>query len=714
MYIAHNRVDGSEEPLIEHLEKTAATAGLFANAFGAGKWGYAAGYLHDIGKYSEAFLRRIRYNGRVVDHSTAGAQVCRDNRFIAYCIAGHHGGLPDGGSTSDTPDMPTLLGKLKRKDLPDYSAFYREVDLKRLEITANPPKNFQTQKDPYFQASFLTRMLFSCLVDADYLNTEAFVKNGSVKRGGYETLHALYVKYFQYIQKFENPHIPIYIERNRILRECVTAGYTKKGLFSLTVPTGGGKTIASLGFALQHADRHPEIQRIIYVIPYTNIIEQTASVFRTILGKENIIEHHSLADSNAEKHRLSAENWDAPVVVTTNVQFFESIYSNTTSKCRKLHNIANSILIFDEVQMIPAGYLYPCIRSIYELTLNYGCTAVLCSATQPAVEDILRKRLDKSIRIPEICPRQEEMHRFFSRVTVRNDGLLDDELLISALEEHRGVLCILNSKEHARVLAESLKGRTDVYHLSTNMTPLHRFQVLRKIKQLLHAKEPCIVISTSLVEAGVDLDFPAVYREYSGIDSIVQAAGRCNRESWNAAKQSIVHVFETDGYPLPFSFRMPIAVAVNIINKYPDIISNEAIQKYFEELYHSKSDAGLDVKDVVGRLNKSVLFPFAAVSEDFKLIDDNTKTVVVPFCTGAHSPLRRSFNLLKRGIKNREIMRDIGKISVSVYEKQYVSLQRAGVLEEIYDGLAILLQEKYYDRLVGLLHGEDTGTGVII
>lgn len=311
------------------------------------------------------------------------------------------------------------------------------------------------------------------------------------------------------------------------------------------MPTGGGKTVASLAFALKHAVEH-NMDRVIYVIPYTSIIEQNAQIFREILGDDNVLENHCNVDyEGTEEFRpmqLASENWDKPVVVTTNVQFFESLFSNKSSKCRKLHNIANSVIIFDEAQMLPIDYLTPCLSMIQELVENYGTSVVLCTATQPALDDFFVSKE----QIVELCPRLGEQFRFFERVTYQNIGSISKEGITELLAKEQSVLCIVNTRKDAQELYHSLQGG-GVYHLSTSMYPKHRKRVLKCVKERLSTKKKCILISTSLVEAGVDLDFSCVYREIAGIDSMIQAAGRCNREGKRTVEESKVYIFELEG-----------------------------------------------------------------------------------------------------------------------------------------------------------------------
>ena len=389
-YIAHLE-GGREQTVKEHLQGTAKLSAEFAKKFGKEEWGYCCGYLHDIGKYSVEFQHKIRENGNErIDHSTAGAKVCMETGGIypvmSYCIAGHHAGLPNYGSSQDGGSEATIMGKMK-KSLKDYSVYKDEIEIPKVTTV---PIEYGETKNPDFALSVFIRMLYSCLVDADFLDTEAFMKNGQIKRDAGESIEILLQKLEKYVAKWLlNKEIDtVNGRRTEILRNCLEAGKREKGLFHLTVPTGGGKTVASLAFALRHAV-HNNMDRVIYVIPYTSIIEQNAQIFRSILGDENVLENHCNVDYRDSEEwnpmKLAAENWDKPVVVTTNVQFFESLFGNKSSKCRKLHNIVNSVVIFDEVQMLPTDYLKPCVAMIEELVNSFEASVVLCTATQPAL-----------------------------------------------------------------------------------------------------------------------------------------------------------------------------------------------------------------------------------------------------------------------------------------------------------------------------------------
>ena len=549
-YYAHVResTDGNKEyqTVAQHLTGTAELCRSFAAAFGAEADGELAGLAHDIGKCTDAFQDRLLNDGPIVDHATAGAMACamRGNRYASACVAGHHGGLPDfGNMRTARKDDGTFYGRLlKGRD---------EQCLERCGesgVTLPPPTVSAAQKLDPLQASFWTRMLYSCLVDADFLDTEQFM-NGERGRGGYDDIPTLLARLQAYIEPWQQPKAELNRLRCEILNTCLNTGSKPKGIYTLTVPTGGGKTVASLAFALRHAAEHG-MQRVIYVIPYTSIIDQNAQVFRDILGSGNVLEHHSgvqfdLSDgapTEDVRKALAAENWDMPVVVITAVQLFESMYAARSSRCRKLHNLANSIVIFDEAQMLPLPHLRPCVAAMASLAEQFHSTVVLCTATQPSLDDLLHTYAP-DCPVTELCPQTAALYDRFRRVTFRQAGTLTDEALAEQLSEQRQVLCIVNSRKAAQSLYALLPSEGS-YHLSPLMVPAQRQALLGEIRERLRRDEPCRVVSTSLIEAGVDVDFPAVYRELAGLDSVMQAAGRCNREGKRPADESVVTIFE--------------------------------------------------------------------------------------------------------------------------------------------------------------------------
>ena len=706
-YLAH--VDGDREQTVkEHLEGTAQLAEEFAGKFGNGDWGYCCGTLHDIGKYSNLFQRKIQGEPELrVDHSTAGAKLCMDlggyYEFMSYCIAGHHAGLPDLGRKG----VPSsLLNRLQTK-VCDYSAYKKEIKIPEVHTM---PFNPEQVSDADFSCSVFIRMLYSCLVDADFLDTERFMGNGQGLRDSGESMETLLRDLQQHIAEWldNEDETTINGRRTEILKNCLEQGKASKGLFQLTVPTGGGKTIASLAFALQHAVEN-HMERVIYVIPYTSIIEQNARVFRDILGDVNVLENHSNVDYEESEDfkpmQLAAENWDKPVVVTTNVQFFESLYANKSSKCRKLHNIVNSVIIFDEAQMLPVNYLKPCIAMMEELLQNYGTSIVLCTATQPTLQSFFSKKWT----VRELCPRREEQFRFFERVTYENMGTITEDEIIERLRQEQQVLCIVNTRKRAQKLYKQLQGE-GVYHLSTSMYPAHRKRVLNEIGIKTGDKaSKCIVISTSLVEAGVDLDFVSVYRELAGVDSIIQAAGRCNRNGERGKEESIVHIFQWKDKERVPGQQQQIDTTKALLAEAFDISQLDTITEYFRRLYHIKGES-LDMKKILEKFqNKD--YSFATVSREFNLIEENTVTVYI----NREPEAQALFQEIKQKGLTKSLMRKAGLYCVNVRKGDG---KRKELFEEMYEaGMldpAVADAQDFYMLTDEEQYQSDTGLKLIV
>ena len=707
-YLAHISDQGETQSVLEHLRGTAALAQSFARPFGGDEQAFLAGMTHDIGKYSQAFQKHLHGAPIQVDHSTAGAVECWQRRQIlaSFAVAGHHGGLPDGGSQTDSGDQATLWGRIKRAgSLEPYGAWEQEVTWPH----AGVPDFLRKQSGP--ELMFFIRMLYSCLVDADFLDTEAFME-GRERENSTTTIKQLWDSLQEYISGWFPPRGELNAQRCKILKRCMEEGEAQApGLFSLTVPTGGGKTVASLAFALAHAKKHG-LRRVIYVIPYTSIIEQTAEVFREILGEENVLEHHSnvlydLEEANPHTIRLAkaTENWDIPVVVTTAVQFFESLYACRSSQCRKLHNIADSVVILDEGQMLPVPYLRPCIWAISQLVDHYGVSAVFCTATQPALEKIFQEFLPQ-LPMRELCPPDTCQWEVFRRVRFQKVGSLTWDELAAQLNTHSQVLCIVNTRKAAQEVFERLDGESS-FHLSTLMCPRHRKEQLREIRRRLKEGLCCRVVSTSLIEAGVDVDFPTVFREQAGLDSVLQAAGRCNREGRRPLEESVVYIFEGEGKTPPL-FSVAIGAGKAAMSRHDDMTSQEAIHDYFSELLDLKGREAQDKEGILS-LIQSQFFPFRVVDQKFHLIDSPTRTVYVPWKEGAELLER-----LRAGEGGRKLLRMLGQYGVSVYEKHFAALEAAGDLEVLENGAAILRNPDLYREDTGLSLEADSGKGLFI
>lgn len=641
-YYAHSPAAGSStwQPLDVHLSHVAHRAAEFARPFGGEQWAYLAGLWHDLGKYDDAFQRRLRGEKIPVVHSNAGGHLAslkgwqRVDRVLSWLIMGHHAGLADFS--------PDKTGKRS------LSARMREPD-QSTDLLGNVPEWIRNQKIPTqdlpkgADPSLFIRMLFSCLVDADFLDTEAFLdeKRKALRAVQYPSIAVLLERFDQYMDALCSEASPtdVNMVRSEVLAQCRAAADGHSAVYSLSVPTGGGKTLASMGFALRHAYKQ-EKRRIIYVIPYTSIIEQTADVFRQIPGFETaVLEQHSNVQDEDEtrqtrRNRLAAENWDAPIVITTNVQFFESLYASRTSRCRKLHNIVDSVIIFDEIQCLPPPFLRPCIFAIRDLQRFYGVTPVLCTATQPVLDraDWLAEGFE---RVVPIISDPDVLSARLKRVALElyEDGLEPvglARLAQSLMAETESVLCIVNRKEDARKLAQMLPERSTI-HLSTNLCAAHRMEVLQSIRTRLMSDERIFLVSTSLVEAGVDLDFPVVYRALAGLDSIAQAAGRCNREGRLPVGKTVVFLPESQ----PDYVRRPADIARELIVG-PDPLTPENYTRYFCQRYWQLGKDELDQQGILDqwlrRKKEKMNLYYRTAADRFHMIDDSwQQSLIIPY-----------------------------------------------------------------------------------
>lgn len=711
--IAHITEDGKEESVLEHLRKVGMQMRAFTASYSFGEidmepYAFMTGLGHDIGKYSDLFQQKISGNANIkVDHSTAGAKEMYKRGMLAaaFAIAGHHGGLPNGKDATDS-----CLTARKSREIEDYSAYAEELVLERVADV----KKISAQGK--FSYAFFVRMLFSALVDADFLQTERFMADGRVCRGDYDTIDVLYERMSAFIAEKGwldgiGEKQGINKIRAEILAGCQAKGSSDAGVFSLTVPTGGGKTVASMLFALEHAKKHGK-ERVIYVIPYTSIIEQNAAVYKAILGEKNVLEHYANVsverdgDENDEGKRrqfLSMENWDAPVIVTTSVQFFESLFSHRVSKCRKLHHIANSVVVFDEVQMIPLFYTKPCMYAIKELVSSYAVTAVLCTATQPDFGKWLAP-----LEVTELCQEYQRYFMLLKRTVVKDIGKMTKDFLTDEINKRNQVLVIVNKKKTAQEIFGGLE-KEGSYHLSTYMTPEHRKEVIAEIKERLKkAKEDSgirvRVVSTSLIEAGVDVDFPSVYREKAGIDSIIQSAGRCNREGDNKAEDSVVSVFELEGESVPHLIEKNVAVTEETAEKCGCYDSTEAISQYFHTLHHL-DEAALDAHGVVDAFVRPVNgeeFPFRTVGRKFRLIEQNTKLLIVPRRKETRELVDELHRRIQTGESFKTILRKLGSSTLNLYEWDYNRLIEESQAYEELEGVAVLQNMASYREDIGL------------
>jgi CRISPR-associated helicase Cas3 len=550
-----------------------------------------------------------------------------------------------------------------------------------------------------FQLSFYLRILFSVLVDSDFTDTEEF-RTGIKRDNQHSTIDKLNARFMANMPKNKSGEINSI--RAEVLNSCIAAAPRKQGLFSLTVPTGGGKTLSSLAFALKHAQTHG-LRRIIYVIPYTSIIEQNAAVFKEKLGNDNVLEHHSNFDIKDRdfdnpfaslQTKWASENWDIPVVVTTNVQFFESLFAAKTTKARKIHNIANSVVIFDEAQMLPTDYLSPCMAAISELIANYGVTVLLCSATQPLVQKYAYLGMDTT----EIINNPDDLAVRLKRVDYLYLGPKTDEELVGLLSGLHSALVIVSSRKHAFTLyqlARETVAKGKLVYLSTLVTPVDRTAKIAEIKRRLKNKEPVIVISTQLIEAGVDVDFPVVYRSLTGIDSIVQAGGRANREG-KLSQPGVVYIFEPTDSPIPPALRLTASIGRILINCLgARAFTLEGIKKYFELFYDALERGGtLDKQGILSEFEenrgKIVKMNFKTAAEKFKLIGDDTKTVIIP-CEENDASIKQ----IRNGYATRATLRALQGYGINVYNNEFERLRENNAIMTI-DDIHILVSPKYY------------------
>jgi CRISPR-associated endonuclease/helicase Cas3 len=770
-FLAHIRNDNGRlvaHRLEEHLLDVSELAADFAAEFGAAPWAALAGIWHDLGKYRDGFQRYIRQcgdpdahiEGRVAGpektHSAAGALWAQEYlsevdkhsgpvvaRVLAYLIAGHHAGLDNwfGGLHERFNREDTLKEKCEalaaaipetiRKPtagLPDLKAIRADQIDRELTI----PGRF----------ALWVRMLFSCLVDADFLDTERFMSQGKAEaRSGFLPVGELEKRLAerlalmaQEIAERGEAGSQVNLKRAEVLRACLAKAELPPGVFSLTVPTGGGKTLSSLAFALRHAVRHGK-RRVIYAIPYTSIIEQTASIFRGIFGDENVIEHHSNVEvddtQETARSRLACENWDAPLVVTTNVQLLESLFASRTSRCRKLHNLVGSAIVLDEAQLLPVPYLQPVVDVLRLLVKDYGVTLVLCTATQPTLES--RNGFDQARQlrgfaageIREIVDDVAGLYSALERVKVHLPADLKTpcnwEHLAPQIAGHDAVLAVVGRRADARELYTRVKAedRTGLWHLSGLMCAQHRSDTIADIKQALLTRRqalaagqspaPIRVISTQLVEAGVDIDFPVVYRALAGLDSIAQAAGRCNREG--RLDKGEVHVFVPPKPAPPGLLRMAEQATRILWEALPPEVDPMGVERFADFFRRLYGDADLDAKDVCNllRVGQAADVNFRTAAERFRLIDEaEGATVFVRYKRNADDDaIDVLLNTLKKEGPQRWLLRKLQRYGVSIYQRDLQRLEGQGDIEPLggdFPGLYVQSfgNDVLYDRVLGI------------
>ncbi len=706
--IAHTASDGGDpQTLADHLDGVAGLAASFAVPWGKPGWAAAAGAWHDLGKYAADVQHYLAHAGeasRGPDHSTAGAIHATDalrasGRLLAYVIAGHHAGLPDwdgveGGNSTLKQRLAEKRGRLD-------AVLASPIPVARLSRPSLEPL------DRNSDLSLFVRMLFSTLIDADRLDTEAFASpEQSRQRRLPSPIGTLAARLDEHLANLmaRAPPTEVNGRRSALLQECRSAAAKSPGLFSLTAPTGLGKTLSGLAFALHHAKTHG-LARVIYVAPYTSIIEQTADVFRDALGDDAVLEHHSNLEPDetlaGRAQRLATENWDAAVVVTTAVQFFESLFSARPRRCRKLHRIANAVVFIDEVQLLPPDFLTPVLRTLDELTVRYRTSIVLSTATQPA--------LDPRPGFPglsgpsgrrEIVSDPPALHVAARRVRV----ILPDDLhattawqtLADRLLEHSSVLCILDRRADARALHALLP--IGAVHLSALMCGAHRARALVDVRARLKRGEAVRLVSTQLVEAGVDVDFPVVFRALAGLDSLAQAAGRCNREG--KLIEGVLHVFVPPLPPPLGHLRQAADLARLLLQRRPaDPFAPEMFNEFFRQFFWIKGDQ-LDKHRICERLPRLPSdggFAFRTASDLFRLIPDDEVPVLVPYGETGTTLIARFEALRGRPDAPRgDLYRRAQRFRVGVPRWLVHDLERDQVIRLIDEGLWAAASHAYH------------------
>lgn len=690
----------------------------FAGAFGMASWGKMLGVLHDKGKERKAFQQYIRReNGLPTDdskhyndhtHAFVGGILAKDYmgesvlNLLVNQIISHHTGLHDYVHVEDV---------LRQKQLPEeISKDHISIDIKELkiELKESPFVNSGVDSKHFHH---LSRMLFSCLVDADWLDTERFMDAESwKKRECHSTLTDLLPKLEAYLEKLQSNAFDTNVNRIRkeIQKQCRDTSLDEKGFYSLTVPTGGGKTLSSILWAMKHAVNH-DMSRIIIAIPYTSIIVQTAGLMKEIFGEENVLEHHSnfnpddiKNDDVRERTKLATENWNYPIIVTTNVQLFESIFSNKPSVCRKLHNIVNSVIILDEVQTLPTDFLQPIVDAMKAYNKLFGVSILFTTASQPVLSGLIEGAnptvgFEGIEHIKEIVPDEFALHDKLRRVKLEIDdvGRTYDEI-VAKVAEHDKVLCIVNTRKDAKEIYDRLPDEGERIHLSRMMCPAHVDKTISKIKALLKDEtQPVVrVVATQLVEAGVDMDFPVVFRQEAGLDSVLQAAGRCNREGKNTMGSTFVFSLVTERR-IPSGSMADANNARLNLPKDSDWFSSITMNKYFHQLYSRKST--FDKKNIKDYLYKPNELCFETASQEFSLIDDDGINVIVNW----ENSMELVEALRKSGC-TYPLMKQLAKFTVSVHRSDFGQLNKIGAVDEILEGIFVLTDRAQYDSATGL------------
>ena len=708
-YIGHTSDDGRKQLLLDHLNGTSKLCRENANEFWADIAEFV-GQIHDIGKYTSGFQKRINGAENIrVEHAICGAKEVAKAPpksyvpMIEYCVAGHHSGLPDGGTKVDGEEDSTLHGRMKRKT-GDYSAYENEVKLEYPKDNLRELFDVSNQREIIERYSFFTRYLFSCLTDADFIDTERFV-TPNTDRGIDGDFQKAYEKVCKKLNSFKI-ETKLQEARSIIQEQVYKSVESNANVYTLNMPTGSGKTLCSIRAALKTAIENKK-KRIIYVIPYVSIIEQTAKVFEDIFGDVlPVLQHHSNYDFDddknedeneitSEKLKRSCENWDAKLIVTTNIQFFESLYHYKGRRLRKLHNLADSVIIFDEIHMLPIDYIQPCLRAIGYVTKYLNSTAILMSATMPNYDKFMERYMS-GVKI-ENAVKDTSLFNVFDKCRYEYIGKCELASLAEKAQEYDNALIIVNKRKTARELYDICSGNK--YHLSTYMTPLHRSEIIAKIKEDIKNGINTTVISTSLIEAGVDLDFKAVFREIAGIDNILQSGGRCNREG--KMDMGDVFVFETDGGNYQTKKKSDIIIRANItrnlFEEFENISTDKCIKEYYGRLlnYKEKKIEENTITAIMGNDLRIDGIPFRTYAESFNFIDNQVIGIVIP-CDENRGLIKE----LKDG--KLSVKRNLQRYSASVNKDEFKELFQIGIIETLDCGVCILANTDYYKSDVGL------------
>jgi CRISPR-associated endonuclease/helicase Cas3 len=723
MLYAHTPAEGSTawHMLDEHILEVARMAKDFAGAFGAADLAYWLGMWHDLGKFNPAFQDYLKmcvanpaHRGHGPDHKAAGATYAQQRLMpLALLIQGHHGGLKSPAEYKNwLAEKVQQHGSALDASLAAAHALLPALDPREpLEIP-------QAIRQHPHASEFFLRMLFSALVDADFLDTEHhFNKGKAAQRGSNISLATLWDRLEAQQRRFSGQDQRVVTQaRHAIYEACLAAAALPPGWFRLTVPTGGGKTRSGMAFALRHALAH-QLRRVVVAVPFISITEQTADTYRSIFGTSDanepvVLEHHSSAQhTQSEKDefspgqqwsRLAAENWDAPIVVTTTVQLFQSLFACGTSPCRKLHRLAKSVIILDEAQALPAHLLTPILDALMHLTTHYGATVVLSTATQPAFESI---PLVQKLQAREIVPDPKQWFDALRRVEYdwRTKQTLSWDEIALLLRAEPQALAVLNTKKDALALLDALDDPAAL-HLSTLLCGAHRRAVIAEVKRRLVANEPCHLISTQVIEAGVDLDFPFVLRALGPLDSVIQAAGRCNREG-KLTRGRVVIVRPAEGSMPQGAYRTGVGITEKLLGSAALDVDDPAIPaRYFRLLFETVATDREGIQQLRAQLN------YTEVAKQFRMIDEDTEDVIVTYGSAKkQQQVERAIAQIRQNpAMARVILRQLRPFMVSLRTREAARCRRRGLIGELLpDALPeVGIWHGRYDPLRGL-SGDD-------